>query len=118
MKITTIIASFLLVSVVSAQVKFDSNDPYWLTNYGLPEVIIYESWKDAVKDKNGAYKLNCQNEQIGKNVIKLSKLSQLQLMNLENNNLTSIPSEWALLVNMYIMVSKKNPIQYIAPLFA
>jgi|SRR5688572_3238874 len=103
---------------ISAQVKFDSNDPYWLNNYGLPEVIIYESYKDAIKDKTGAYKLNCINEQIGKNGPKLSKLMQLQLMNLENNMLTSIPSEWALLVNMYIMVSKKNPIQYIAPLFA
>lgn len=110
---------FLLIANTGlfAQVKFDSEDPYWLNNNGLAQVTIFESYKDALKKFKEAYKLSAINEAIGKNAPKLSKLINLQLMNLENNQITSIPAEWAALSNMYIMVSKKNPIQYIAPEF-
>ncbi len=101
----------------SAQVKFDSDDPYWISNNGLAQVTIYESYKDALKDVKNAYKLSSINEAIGKNAPKLSKLINLQLLNLENNGLITIPADWALLANMYIMVSKKNAIQYLDPYF-
>ncbi len=101
----------------SAQVKFDSDDPYWISNNGLAEVVIYDSYKDALKNKKSAYKLNCIDELIGKNITKLGGLINLQLMNLQNNTITMIPKEFGLLTNMYIMVSKNNPIQYIDPAF-
>jgi Leucine-rich repeat (LRR) protein len=102
---------------ISAQVKFDSDDPYWISNNGLAQVTIYESYKDALKNVKDAYKLSSENEAIGKNAAKLSKLINLQLLNLRNNGITSIPADWSLLANMYIMVSKKNPIQYLDPYF-
>jgi hypothetical protein len=109
---------FILLPLgVQAQIKFDSDDPMWLQNNGVAQVTIYESYKDAIKNKKGAYKLSSINELIGKNAAKLGKLSNLQLMNLENNQITSISADWAYLTNMYIMVSKKNPIQYIDPAF-
>jgi Leucine-rich repeat (LRR) protein len=103
---------------VNAQVKFDSEDPMWMSNNGLAQVSIFESYKDALKKKNDVYKLSCVNELIGNQAPKLSKLVNLQLLNLQNNGITSISADWALLSNMYIMVSKKNPIQYIDPAFA
>lgn len=102
---------------IFGQVKFDSEDPYWLNNNGLAQVTIYDSYKDALKKFKDAYKLSAINESIGKNAPKLSKLINLQLLNLENNQITTVPAEWAQLVNMYIMVSKKNPIQFLHPEF-
>jgi Leucine-rich repeat (LRR) protein len=117
MKYIAVLIGWLLCLSASAQVKFDSDDPYWMSNNGLAQVTIYESYKDAVKNYKGAYKLSSINELIGKNAGKLSKLVNLQLLNLQNNNITSISADWAALANMYIMVSRKNPIQYIDPQF-
>lgn len=117
MKYISLLIFYFFCLGLTAQVKFDSEDPYWIKNNGLAEVTIYESYKDAIKNKKTAYKLSSINELIGKNVSKLSNLINIQLMNLENNSITSIPADWALLSNMYILVSKKNPIQYIDPYF-
>lgn len=101
-----------------AQVKFDSEDPLWMQNNGLAEVTIYESYKDALKAKNTAYKLSSVNEMINsRNALKLGKLTQLQLLNLINNGLTLIPKEWATMRNLFILVSKKNALTYLDPGF-
>lgn len=113
-----IITFCCLLSIgINAQVKFDSDDPMWMSNNGVAQVTIYESYKDALKGKKDVYKLSCINELIGKNAPKLSKLINLQLLNLQNNGITSITADWALLTNMYIMVSKKNAITYLDPAF-
>ena len=75
---------------LTAQVKFDSDDPYWLKNNGLAEVTIYESYKDALKANKNVYKANIINELIGKNAPKLSKLINLQLLNLQNKDRKSV----------------------------
>lgn len=113
------ICLFLFGLCANAQVKFDSDDPNWLNNNGVAQAVIFDSYKDALKvAKKDGFKLSSINELIGKNASKLSKLANLQLLNLENNQITAIPADWALLTNMYIMVSKKNPITYIDPNFA
>lgn len=118
MRSIIVVLLFLFGTLANAQVKFDSDDPMWLSNNGVAQVTIWDSYKDALKvAKKDGYKLSSINELIGKNVSKLSKLIHLQLLNLENNEITTIPAEWALLTNMYIMVSKKNPITYIDPAF-
>lgn len=117
MKYIAIIIFSCLHLGLSAQVKFDSEDELWMNNNGLAEVTIYDSYKDAIKNKKGSYKLSSVNELIGKNVSKISAAINLQLINLSNNSITTIPKEWANLVNMYILVSKKNPIQYLDPTF-
>jgi Leucine-rich repeat (LRR) protein len=117
MKYIVITTLLLLQTSLFAQVKFDSEDPLWMNNNGVAQVTIYESYKDALKDKAKVYKLSSINELIGKNAPKLSKLINLQLLNLQNNGITSITADWALLTNMYIMVSRKNPITYIDPAF-
>ncbi len=115
---THIICCLLSVGLISAQgVKFDSDDPMWINNNGMAMATIFESYKDALKRKNEAYKLSSINEIISK-PSQLIKLSNLQLLNLENNKLTQLGPEFAYLSNMYIMVSKKNPITYIDPAFA
>jgi len=115
---TYIIFCLLTCGAISAQgVKFNSDDPMWMNNNGMAMATIYESYKDAIKKKEEAYKLSSINEIISKPAL-LVKLVNLQLLNLQNNNLTRLGPEFAALSSMYIMVSKKNPITYIDPAFA
>jgi Leucine-rich repeat (LRR) protein len=113
-----IITILFTTNLIAQGVKFDSEDPMWINNNGMAMATIYDSYKEAVKKKNDAYKLSSVNEAIGNKTSQLTKLVNLQLLNLQNNNITSINADWALLSNMYIMVSHKNAITYIDPLFA
>lgn len=100
------------------QVDFNSQDPNFFKYYGAPNVPIYTTWKDAIKDKEQVIKLQIRGENLSKQFSKIYKLYNLQIAYFENNHLTMLPSQLGALTSLFILVSKDNPISYISPKIA
>lgn len=97
------------------QVDFNSQDPDFFKFYGAPNVRIHTSFKDAIKGGLGTLKINIKHEPIGKNIHKIAKIPNTQIVYLENNNIQQLPAQIGDLKNLFILVSKDNPLRYISP---
>lgn len=110
----SILLLFIALSL-RAQVSFDSSNDSWFKTYGLPNTVIYESFKEALAGGKNTIKLNIKNDAIGRNIRKISKIPNLELAQFTDCDITQLPAEIGLLHDLFILVSKKNPISYISP---
>lgn len=118
---TVFITISILVSAavcVHAQVNFNSDDPNFMKFYGVQNQPVFYSFGEAVSHARYATKLLCKNEFIQQKVRKFKKLTEMQVMVLENNAIADLPAEIGYMKNLFILSSKKNKIIYIDPAIA
>jgi Leucine-rich repeat (LRR) protein len=113
-----LVFSLLISKICFSQIEFNSQDPNFFQYYGAPNSTVYNTIQDALTEKYGVYKLKSVNENLQKSISKISKLRELQVLYLENNQLNMLPTELSTLGNLFILVSKKNPIQYVSPMLS
>ncbi|MFN4233937.1 MAG: leucine-rich repeat domain-containing protein [Bacteroidia bacterium] len=92
---------------------FGQNDLPPLKKYGPYGSEIYTSLNDAVKNSKNTYKLDLSDQFIdwNKDAKKLSKLEQLQALQIGNNSINYLPTEISYLSNLIYFSSKFNPLQ-------
>lgn len=116
MKRLLLLACFCCLGLaLPAQVEFDSGNDEWFKTYGVPNVPIYETYSDALKAGRNAIKLNIKNDAVGKRIRKVDKMTEMELLQLVDCGVTQLPEEFGELHDLFILVSKKNPITYISP---
>lgn len=104
--------------IIFSQVEFNSQDPNFFKFYGAQNVPIHTSYKEALKNGATVIKLNVRQEPIGRSIDKIDKLINTQILYLENNNILQLPNQIGKLNNLFILVSKDNPLRYISPKIA
>ncbi|GIV44505.1 MAG: hypothetical protein KatS3mg035_1628 [Bacteroidia bacterium] len=106
-----VILIFILI-ICKQQLLLSQNDLPPLKKYGPYGSPIYTSINDAVRDAKNAYKLDLSDQYIdwNKEAKKLSKLEQLQALQIGNNSLTYLPAEIGSLKNLIFFSSKFNPL--------
>lgn len=88
------------------------NDLPPLKKYGPYGSQIYTNLNDAVRNAKNAYKLDLSDQYIdwNKESKKLTKLEQLQVFQIGNNNINYLPAEISSLKNLIFFSSKFNPL--------
>lgn len=116
---TVFVTTLLFTGIVAwGQVNFNSDDPNFIKYYGGQNQPVYYSFGEATAHGKEATKLVSRNEFLQQKVKKFKKLTQLQILLLENNAIADLPAEIGYMQNLFILSSKKNKIIYIDPAIA
>jgi leucine-rich repeat protein SHOC2 len=97
-----------------AQVKFEFMDDSFFKFYGSPNVPIFSSWKEALKEGEQVRKINIKNEILIEKLDKIDKIPNTQIIKISDNQLTYIPREIGKLNQLFVFISMNNPIEKIA----
>ncbi|MFZ9848171.1 MAG: leucine-rich repeat domain-containing protein [Flavobacteriales bacterium] len=79
--------------------------------YGPFNAKIYSSFIDALKEKDFVFKLQCENENLSKELKKVGDLNKLQVLALKNNQLDSLSKQIFKMSDLLYFSSTQNPLQ-------
>lgn|GEM_PF-640954 len=114
-KLPLLILFTFLLPGLQAQVDFDSGNNEWFKNYGLPNVRIYTSYKEALAGGKNVIKMDLREDNVCKQIKKINKVPAVQLVQMISCDVKQLPAEMGALRDLFIFVSKQNPISYISP---
>jgi Leucine-rich repeat (LRR) protein len=100
---------------LEAQVNFDSDNPEYFRYYGLPANKVYESLSEALKNPAEVYKLKLKGEYLPDKISKLSRLSKIQILDLDDNHLQELPDAMGSMTGLMILISRRNRLKRISP---
>ncbi|MCS6980982.1 MAG: leucine-rich repeat domain-containing protein [Flavobacteriales bacterium] len=98
-----------------AQVSFDSDDPQYFQKYGLPYQKVHTKLSEALRRPGEVVKLKLKDEYIPDKVSRLSRLVNLQILDLDNVFLEELPEALGHMPQLLILVSRRNRIKKINP---
>ena len=103
---------FLIVFVQGSVAQKELN-PFQV--YGPFGSITYNSISDALKNSKEAFKLKSINEDWSKQLKKLNKLSGLYVLEIQSNNIDSLPFEFGEMRDLMYFKTSGNPLFYLPP---
>lgn len=100
---------------VRAQVNFDSDNPDYLRYYGVPAPKVYENLSEALKNPSDVYKLRLKGDYLPDKISKLTRLSKVQILDLDDTHLEELPDALGAMTGLMILVSRRNRLKRISP---
>lgn len=98
-----------------AQVSFDSDDPQYFQKYGLPHQKVYTGLSEALRRPGDVVKLKLKDVYLPDKVSRLSRLVNLQILDVDNVYLEELPEALGHMPQLFILVSRRNRIKKISP---
>lgn len=105
----------IIIACANAQVNFDSDNPEYFKYYGLPVHKVYESLPEALKNASDVYKLKLKGDYLPDKVLKLSRLHNVQILDLDDTHLQELPDALGAMTGLMILVSRRNRLKRISP---
>jgi len=110
--ITKILFLFVFPIGLLAQKSIDPFQVYG--PYGAP---IFESFSQGLSNASNCYRLKSHNEDLGKVLKKIKRLSKLYVIDLKNNQIDSIPEEISTFQNLMYLKSTENKLKKLPETF-
>ncbi len=87
----------------------DKIDPFQV--YGPYGSKVYDNFNQALLTTENCYRLKSLNQDLSRNIRKIKKLNKLFVIELQNNNIDSIPEEISAFRNLMYLKSSGNPLK-------